>query len=67
MNGLASMIFPRVGVEDEDAVFGRLEQPPIPDFGVLHGGFRPPAFGDVLDGEQDQVRVARPPAGSGGR
>ena len=50
--------FPGVGVEDQDAVLGRLEQPPIPDFGSLHGDFRPLAFGDVLDGKQDQVRLA---------
>ena len=58
MNGLASMILTGGGVEDQDAVFGRLEQPPIPDFGSLHGDFRPLAFGDVLDGQQDQVRLA---------
>ena len=35
--------FSGVGVEDQDAVLGHLEQPPIPDFGVLQGGFRPSA------------------------
>ena len=47
----------RVGIENQDSVLGHLEQPSVPDFGVLHGGFRPPAIGDVLDGQKDQVRV----------
>ena len=50
--------FAGVGVEDEDAVLGGLEEPPIAHFGSLHGDFRLLAFGDVLNGEQDQFRLA---------
>jgi len=45
---------PGAGVQDEDAVPGSLEQPPIPELGILQGGTRSPAFGDVLDAHEDQ-------------
>ena len=37
--GLASMIFPRVAVEDEDRVLRGLEEPPIAKLGHPHGLF----------------------------
>ena len=48
---------PGVGVEDEDAVFGGLEESPVTQFGALQGEFGPTAVGHVLDGQEDQVRV----------
>ena len=57
----------RAGVEDEDAVLGRLEEPTIAEFGALHGGVGPPAFGPVLDRQEDEGRVLALRGGSGGR
>ena len=44
---------PGVRIEDEDAILGRLEEPPKPDFGSRQGVGHLAPLGDVLDGEED--------------
>ena len=39
--------FAGVGVDDEDAVVGRLEQPPVANLRIPQGRFHPFTLGDV--------------------
>src|ERR1700679_477121 len=50
--------FQGLGIENENVVFGYLEQPPIPDSRVIRSRFRQLVVGHVLNGEQDQLWVA---------
>ncbi len=44
-----------VAIEDQDRILGRLKEPAVANLGSPQCDFRPPALGDVLDGEQDVI------------
>src|SRR5580765_1619280 len=49
------------GIHDEDSILGGFKEPPIASLGNRDGGGHLPAFGNVLNREQDQIRIMSAP------